>query len=135
MLFRFDGPPPAGVEHIRESDLLPLGSDAAVRDYLTAALPGTQWDDDRHGSATGDGFAIEFSLSDRNPVDHLWLRVVGGGDVISAIMSVAVPAGWSVLDISTGAFLDPIRPSDEGWAGFQAFRNRVLARGTPGGEG
>jgi hypothetical protein len=54
------------------------------------------------------------------------LHVRGSGDALSAMLAFANPNGWSLLDCSTGEFLDPRDPSPEGWEGFQAFRDRVL---------
>jgi hypothetical protein len=54
------------------------------------------------------------------------LHVRGSGDPIAAIVKFARPLGWSVLDGSTGEFLDLDNPSQEGWQGFQAFRDERI---------
>jgi len=80
----------------------------------------------------GDGFSIEFNVGDDDPIDNMMLHVRGGGDAIAAIMSFVTPMGWSALDCSTGEFLDPAAPSDEGWKGFRAYRDKVIGQGKAG---
>ena len=54
------------------------------------------------------------------------LHVRGGGDAITPMLQFATPMKWSLFDCSTGEFLDPAAPSQEGWEGFQAFRDKVF---------
>jgi hypothetical protein len=42
------------------------------------------------------------------------------------MLQVAIPNKWSLFDCSTGEFIDPENPSQEGWQGFQAFRDKVI---------
>lgn len=39
---------------------------------------------------------------------------------------IAGPLGWSALDCSTNEFIDLGNPSQEGWQGFQAFRDKIV---------
>jgi hypothetical protein len=41
-------------------------------------------------------------------------------------VTFAHPVGWSALDCSTSKFLDLDNPSQAGWEGFQAFRDKVI---------
>jgi hypothetical protein len=135
MLFRFEGEPPADANEIDEKKMVPLGPAAAVRAAISAGLPGVDWSDPTWGGYDGPGFSIEFNTGDEDPIESIMLLVRGGGDAVPAIMAFAVPAGWSALDCSTGKFLDPVRPSDEGWRKFQDYRDRVIGRGDPEGDG
>ncbi len=58
----------------------------------------------------------------------MMLHVRGGGDAISAITKFAQPQGWSALDCSTGEFLDFENPSQAGWEGFQAYRDKFVEK-------
>jgi hypothetical protein len=104
----------------------PLGSAAQVRRRIAKHLPGVDWSDSTWGVYEGDGFTIEFNTGDDDPIDSIMVHVRGGGDVIAALLGFANPNGWSLLDCSTGQFLDPENPSAEGWEGFQAFRDKAI---------
>jgi hypothetical protein len=125
MIFRFAGNPPASTEEMDDAEPLPLGPASEVRAGISAALPQTSWSDPTWGIFDGDGFSIEFNVGNDDPIDDMMLHVRGGGDAIAAIMAFVVPLGWSALDCSTGQFLDPAAPSDEGWTGFQAYRDKI----------
>lgn len=86
------------------------------------------WSDTTWGLYRGDGYSIEFNVGEEDPIQDMMLHVRGGGDAIADIMKFVVPNGWAALDCSTSEFLDPANPSDEGWAGFQEFRDDVLKR-------
>jgi hypothetical protein len=134
MVFRFAGKPPASTEEMDDAQRLPLGAAADVRAGIAAALPQTSWDDPTWGIFDGDGFSIEFNVGDDDPIDNMMLHVRGGGNAIAAIMSFVSPLGWSALDCSTGEFLDPAAPSEEGWKGFQAYRDKVIGSSDAGEE-
>jgi hypothetical protein len=133
--FKFRGGCPADITAVREDDLVPLGSADDIRDRVSSALPSVDWTSPRFGHLSGDGFGMEFTIPDKEPVEHLSLRVVGGGDIVGTILSFATPAGWDVVDISTGDFLAATPQGTDGWRKFQAYRDRVLTRGGPAGEG
>ena len=121
----FQGSPPDSPEELPD-ELEPLGTAAAVRDSISKYLPGVNWTDARSGDYSGEGFNIELSLDDDDPVETVMLSVHGGGDPLSAIMSFVLPNNWSLLDGSTGAFLDLDDPSQAGWEGFQEYRDAAL---------
>ena len=126
MVFRFDGLAPRTMDDMDSANMLPLGAAAEVRESIAAALKGVNWSDPTWGLYKGDGFSIEFNVGDDDPITDMMLHVRGGGEAIPAIMRFAVPQGWSALDCSTGEFLDPAAPSDEGWKRFQSYRDKVL---------
>ena len=134
MLFKFNVPP-ASTEEIDESNIVPLGQSAQVREAISSMLPGVNWSDPAWGVVDGPGFSIEFNTGKEDPIKSIMLHVRGGGNAVPAIMAFAIPAGWSALDCSTGEFLDPVKPSDEGWKKFQEYRDQVIQSRSPAGEG
>lgn len=135
MIFNTRGKKPPPVEEFQDSDFDPLGPAPEVRRQLSALLPGIDWSDTTWGMYGGDGFSIEFNVGDDDPIANMMLHVRGGGDAIAAIVKFARPLGWSALDCSTGEFLDLDNPSQEGWEGFQAFRDKAIGQYREEGEG
>ena len=128
MLFNTRGKAPPPIEQFEESDYEPLGTAVEVRQRIAALLPGVDWTDITWGIYEGDGFSIEFNVGKDDPIGDMMLHVRGGGDAISAIVTIAHSNGWSALDCSTSEFLDLQNPSQEGWMGFQALRDTVLKK-------
>ena len=125
MVFKFAGTPPS-IEEFDESNLQPMGAHASIRERISQHLPGVDWSDPTWGNYERDGLSFEFNMGEDDPITNFMVHVRGTGDAIAALMRFAVPSGWTVLDCSTGEFLDPANPSDAGWTGFQAFRDRVI---------
>src|SRR5262245_32541772 len=132
MVFNYGGKPPSPDRMADAPPVGPLGPAAQVRKRIAAQLPGVDWTDPTWGLYDGDGFSIEFNTGNDDPIDSIMLHVRGGGDAIPAMLTFANPNGWSLLDCSTGEFLDPTNPSSEGWVGFQRFRDKAL--GSPGAK-
>jgi len=128
MVFRFAGTPPTSTEEMEDAESIPLGSAADVRAGISSVLPQTSWSNPEFGSFDGDEFSIEFNLGTDDPIDNMMLHVRGGGDAVSAVMSIVAPLGWSALDCSTGEFLNTAAPSNDGWEGFQNLRDNILGR-------
>ena len=126
MIFNFGDKAPLTIESVNESDLKPLGPADDVRQRISRFLPGVDWTDPTWGLFGGDGFSIEFSVGDKDPIGNIMLHVRGGGEAIAAIMSFARPLGWWAYDCSTGDFLDPQHPSQAGWEGFQRYRDKII---------
>lgn len=124
LVMNYGGEPP---REIAEADPVgPLGLAEEVRSRIDQHLPGIDWSEPTWGVYEGDGFTIEFNMGDEDPVPMIMLHVRGGGDPISAMLALANPHGWSLLDASTSQLIDPENPSAEGWEGFQGFRDKVL---------
>jgi hypothetical protein len=104
----------------------PLGPAAQVRRRIAKHLPGVDWSEPAWGIYEGDGFTIEFDIGEDDSIESILLHVRGGGDAITALLGFANPNGWSLLDCTTSKFLDPEKPSAEGWEGFQAFRDKAM---------
>jgi hypothetical protein len=124
---------PQSLDDLSEDTMLPLGAAAEVRRAISAVLSGVDWSDCAWGLYGGDGFSIEFNVGKEDPIQSMSLLVRGGGDAIADIMKLVVANGWLALDCSTSEFLDPAAPSDEGWVGFQKYRDKILKRSI--GEG
>ena len=126
MVFHLKGPAPSSLEQFQESDCQPLGTAAEVRQQISAKLGRVDWSDPHWGIYEEDPFSIEFNIGRQERVDNMMLHVRGGGDAVAALVRFARPLGWSVLDCSTGQFLDLDHPSQAGWDEFQAYRDKVL---------
>ena len=126
MIFNMSGKPPPPIAEMRESDCPPLGPAAEVRQRVSWIISGVDWSDPSWGIYEGDGFSIEFNVGKADPIDNMMLHVRGGGDAITTIMAFARELRWSVLDCSTGEFLDPLNLSQAGWEGFQAYRDELF---------
>lgn len=119
---------PNSLEGLSDAAMLPLGPAAQVRAAVSAVLAGVDWSDHTWGLYGGDGFSIEFNVGKEDPIQNMMLHVRGGGEAIPDIMRLVVANGWVALDCSTSEFLDPTAPSDEGWVGFQKYRDGVFKR-------
>ena len=126
-VMNYRGNPPAEITE----DMPPpavMGSSADVRSMIDAHLGGVDWSDPAWGVFDGDGFSFEFNMREESQRDGFMVHVRGGGDAVAALLAFSVPNGWSVLDMSTGGFIDPDDPSNEGWEKFQAYRDQVVTR-------
>lgn len=128
VVFNFGGVAPPRLEEIDESKMLPLGTAADVRRQISDLLAGVDWSDPTWGVYGENGFSIEFNVGEADPLSHIMLHVRGGGDAIAAIARFARPLGWCALDCSTSEFLDFENPSQAGWQGFQAYRDKIIKR-------
>ncbi len=127
MVFNYNGLPPNDFADLPEDHKPdPLGPASSVREAISKHLPGVDWSDSAWGIYGGNGFSIEFNAGEKDPIDSIMLHVRGGGDAITPMLQFATPMKWSLFDCSTGEFLDPAAPSQEGWEGFQAFRDKVF---------
>lgn len=131
MVFNFGGKTPPPMEQFEESAMLPLEK---PRERISSLLDGVDWSDPAWGIYRGDGYKIGFNIGNDELITNIMLHVRGGGDAIAAIIHFAKPLGWSVLDCSTGDYLDLENPSQSGWEGFQAFRDKVMRLPSDQGE-
>lgn len=126
MVFDFGGDPPPIDQMGDEDRPRMMGTSNEVRSKIDAHLSGIDWSDPTWGIYDGNGFSFEFSMREEEEKDGFMVHVRGGGDAIGALIQFAEPNKWSLLDCSTGEFIDPDDPSPEGWEGFQAFRDKVI---------
>lgn len=126
MVLNFSGKPPEDLEELPEDQNAdPLGSAEEVRDLISHALPGVDWSDPTWGIYTGDEFSFEFNTGKEDPIESLMVHVRGNGHPIPSLLKFANPNKWSLIDCSTSQLINPDNPSDEGWQGFQAVRDKV----------
>ena len=119
---------PQSLDDLREEAMLPLGPAAQVREAISSVLSGVDWSDCTWGLYGGNGFSIEFNVGKEDPIQNMMLHVRGGGDAVSDIMKLVLANAWIALDCSTSEFLDPAAPSNEGWVGFQKYRDQIFKR-------
>ena len=128
MVMDFGGDPPSMDELDAADSARAMGTPHDVRLKIDAHLDGVDWSDPTWGIYRGDGFTFEFNMGDEDPKEGFMVHVRGGGDAVTTLLQFAAPNAWSLLDCSTGDFIDPDNPSREGWEGFQAFRDKALDR-------
>lgn len=134
LIINLSGKTPPSMEEFNEDDFEPLGSATEVRQQIASQLCGVDWSDPTWGLYENEDYSIEFNAGQDDPIQNIMLHVRGGGDAIAAIIRFTKPLSWSVLDCSTGKFLDLENPSTEGWEGFQAFRDKVVTQNTERGD-
>jgi hypothetical protein len=127
MVLNYHGAPPKDITLSSDEDGPDvLGPAESVRQAITNALPGVDWSDPTWGVYMGDGFTFEFNTGKDDSITAIMVHVRGGGNPIPVLLQFAVPNQWSLFDCSTSEFIDPNDPSQEGWVGFQAFRDQIV---------
>jgi hypothetical protein len=127
LVLNYHGSPPANIDEMAAApNPDPLGEASTVRDAISRHLDGVDWSDPTWGVYFDEGYSIEFNVGHEHSVDSIMLHVRGGGDAISAMLQFAQPNNWSLFDCSTSKFIDPENPSQEGWEGFQTYRNKIV---------
>lgn len=102
----------------------PLGPASDVLATLRETFPGIDLRDPTWGFLSDDQWVIEFNIGEENPVESIMLHVRGSGDVLPTVRRAAAVLGCRAMDCSTGDFIET--GGSDGWAGFQAFRDRAL---------
>ena len=129
IVYNYNGSPPKDFKNLPDDHKPdPLGPASTVRKTISENLPDVDWSDPTWGIYDSDEFSIEINTGEEDPIESLILHVRGSGDVITAMLQFAIPNNWSLLDISTGKFLDPDNPSQQGWEDFQAHRDKIIDR-------
>ena len=127
MVCNYNGTPPNNIENLPDDHKPPpLGMTGTVRNSISRYLPDVDWSDPTWGIYDGDEFSIEINTGDEDLIDSIILHVRGDGNAIDAMLQFANPNKWSLLDLSTGKYLDPKNPSQEGWENYKAFRDKAL---------
>ena len=122
----FNAPPGMTIEEIpRDYEPAPLGSAVEVLGRLQAAFVDLDLGDPTWGDLERSGWSIEFNIGRENPVRSIMLHVRGGGDdVVQVVRETAQVLRCRALDCSSGEFIED--GGRDGWADFQAFRDRVF---------
>jgi hypothetical protein len=98
----------------------PLGSPDEVRSRVSSALPGVDWSEPAWGVYETDEYTIEFDVGDDDVVNTVMIRITGGGDIAPDLVRLAQTTAWSLLDTTSGEYLDPTQPSTVSWDSTQA---------------
>lgn len=126
MVFDFGGTPKPFRQLTDADQPYVMGTSAEVRAKIDTHLPNVDWSDPTWRLYVGDGFSFELSMDDEVEKRGFMVHVRGGGDAISALFRFATPNKWSLLDCSTTDWLNPDKPSQVGWKGFQVLRDKGL---------
>jgi hypothetical protein len=104
---------------IGEVEELPLGPRKDVLAAITAEFPTAARQTPSQLLYSDGDLSIELNLVGRNPVDMVMLEVRGAGDPITPLLRLAVTNGWAILDGSTSEYIDPKKPSRNGYGGYR----------------
>jgi hypothetical protein len=67
----------------------------------------------------------------RSPVTQVMLEVRGQGDPITPLLELAARNGWVVFDVSTSDYIDPNKPSRNGYGGYRKLVRAITAKKRP----
>jgi hypothetical protein len=106
-----------------------LGTVAAVRAAIEAALPDTTWDSTGWGRGTGNGFSVEVFLSgdDDDLINGFTLGFRGGGE--AAQLAMALAEKFSARALGSGKFLTP-DTAGEALREWHRYRDQTIGRHT-----
>ena len=116
------------IEEVQQEDYLPLGDLKRVRAAVRAAFPSANWDTPTWAVYVGPDFEIEFALDGVESANTMILLVHGTGDPIPSLLKLTEANGWLAIDTSTGEFINPKKPSYEGWEGFKDLVRTIKTR-------
>ena len=110
-----------------EAEELPLGTRGKVLDAIKAQFPDLEQQSSSEFLHTDGDLSIEFRLMGRSPVTQVMLEVRGEGDPITPLLELANRNGWIVFDVSTSDYIDPKKPSRNGYGGYRTMRRAIAA--------
>jgi hypothetical protein len=128
VVFAFENPPPPMDKWPDDFRPPPMGEAKQVRDQITRSLPKIDWSDPGWGRLREGDYSIEFNFQEDGIVEGFMLHVRGGGDPLTPICKLCLENGWYALDCSTGNVIDLDAPSQEGWQGFQSYRDKIIGK-------
>ncbi len=109
------------IAEVEEEDYLPLGDLKDVSAAVRAAFPSAEWSDPTWAVYLGPDFEIEIDLDGVESGNTIVLHVHGTGDPIPSLLKLTKANGWLAIDCSSGEFINPKKPSYEGWEGFKGL--------------
>ena len=114
---------PSSLEEVEQTDT--MGSVDDVRQKISDALPGTEWDEAGGGIHSAGELSIEFNLhEDGDGVSSVSLLVHGEGVPVAAILKVSEPNGWCAFDLAGNQRLTRGAPRPRGWAGYRSMMTK-----------
>jgi hypothetical protein len=107
---------------VLQADYLPLGAAEAVAAALRVAFPSARWSNPTYAYDSLDKYTgITFEFDGVEKHHSIGVRVSGSCDPIPRLLAMAEVNGWVVLDMQNGDFIDPAKPSREGWHGYRSL--------------
>ena len=103
-----------------------IGSGDAVRAKICERLDNVDWSDRSFGIFDGPGFSLEFNLGADEPIESFMVHVRGSGDAVRALLELARPNGWWLLDCSNATWIES--DDAQGWQRFQSYRDQLLQK-------
>jgi hypothetical protein len=127
---------PHSVAHVDELDDLyseadppPTISRAALVAAIHEVFPGVTEVAADFLRFDGDGFSIEFSLSEEEELDSAMLSARGGSDAVFAIALLLERTGLRGIDPGSENGFFSVEGAGESFEAWEKYRDRVLANG------
>ena len=102
--------------------LLPLGTWGDVRAAIELLPYAVGWEDERNAWLNDDGYTVWLTPyqieADPDRVDRISVAVFGAGDPLAPLAALCRSRGWSILDLTTGDWVDW---DDNPAAGFERW--------------
>jgi hypothetical protein len=96
---------------------------AAIRNAATTTTFSGPW----FGVLDADGFSIEFSAGDGDPIGSVMLHIRGGDGALPVVRALSVALGRVAIDCSAGELMDFASPDDgKGFAAWRAYRDQIV---------
>jgi hypothetical protein len=114
-----------------DAEELPLGTRGKVLDAIRQQFPNLKQQSNAEFLHTDGDLSIEFRLMGRSPVTQVMLEVRGQGDPITPLLELAARNGWVVFDVSTSDYIDPNKPSRNGYGGYRKLVRAITAKKRP----
>lgn len=105
MVLKFDGDPPSVHEIGEHEGTVSLGSVASAKLAISKVFPSMHWSTSDLGTFESDGNCFEFNLGCDDPVERIFASAHGSENVRATLLAVAVCNGWTLVDMSTGAYV------------------------------
>jgi hypothetical protein len=84
----------------------PLGARAQLISRIASQFPDADFTDPSWGKLQRDGYAIDISIGDDDPVTGITLHVRGSDDAVGAVVALIDAVGGRAVDSWTGELFD-----------------------------
>jgi hypothetical protein len=115
----------------------PLGSREEVEGAIAALPYASGWENEATAWLNGDGYTLWLTLwpveAAPEQVERISTSVYGDGDPLAPLAALCRPRAWSVLDLTTGGWLDWNQPRS-GFERWRAVRDRYTQALGEGGQ-
>ena len=107
---------------------LPIGSQAEVREMISAVFGETNWNDPTWGIYDSPRGSIEFNMGDEEPCTNFMLHVRATDAIVPMIVGLCVNNQLQAIDCSNGEFLEQSESPADGLNAWIDYRNRVFQK-------